>query len=305
MKYNGWYQAAFERDLTSAVTPLQVAGRHVIAVRIDDRMRVFDAACPHRGAHLGYGGCLEDRHVVCAFHGCRVKLGEKGKMSVAEIPSVCVGGCLFVCFSPAEPAVFADHIAAIDVDHFIVPGFELIVRAPAPLVIENAFDNSHFKPVHKIRNEPEFIVLPESPGTFAVSGTFQIPASRWQRTTGDDGTVAVPFVARAFSPHLVVSQMGGAHPYQVITSATPLVEGSTAVRLSIAIPAGPDRTPPSADMCQYLLKQSRSGIEADAAIWERMLECARPQYTVDDGVILRFRDFCGQFAQDKALACAS
>ena len=305
MKYNGWYQAAFERDLTNPVTPLQIAGRHLIAVRLDDRVRVFDATCPHRGAHLGYGGCLEERHVVCAFHGCRVKLGEKGKMSVPEITSVCVGGCLFVCFGPVDPTVFADHIAAIDADHFIVPGFELIVRAPAPLVIENAFDNSHFKPVHKIRNEPEFTILPETPGTFAVSGVFQIPASRWQRTTGNDGTIAVPFVARAFSPHLVVSQMGGAHPYQVITSAMPFPDGHTAIRLSIAIPAGPDRTPPPTELCEYLLKQSRGGIEADALIWERMLDCPNPQYTVDDGVILRFREFCAQFAHGKAPAYAS
>jgi phenylpropionate dioxygenase-like ring-hydroxylating dioxygenase large terminal subunit len=31
-------------------------------------LRVFDAHCPHQGAHLGHGGRLRDGCVGCPFH---------------------------------------------------------------------------------------------------------------------------------------------------------------------------------------------------------------------------------------------
>lgn len=32
-------------------------------------LRVFDAFCPHQGAHLGHGGSLDDDCLRCPFHG--------------------------------------------------------------------------------------------------------------------------------------------------------------------------------------------------------------------------------------------
>jgi nitrite reductase/ring-hydroxylating ferredoxin subunit len=47
-----------------------VAGEELIA-RTDATggLRVFDAYCPHQGAHLGYGGKLDDDCLRCPFHG--------------------------------------------------------------------------------------------------------------------------------------------------------------------------------------------------------------------------------------------
>lgn len=47
-----------------------VGDQEVVATRLDDgKVSVFDAFCPHQGAHLGHGGRLENGCLRCPFHG--------------------------------------------------------------------------------------------------------------------------------------------------------------------------------------------------------------------------------------------
>lgn len=51
------------------VNRFTVSGEELIAVKnIDGELNVFEAHCPHQGAHLGYGGELEDDCISCPFH---------------------------------------------------------------------------------------------------------------------------------------------------------------------------------------------------------------------------------------------
>ncbi|MGI9433162.1 MAG: Rieske 2Fe-2S domain-containing protein, partial [Myxococcota bacterium] len=58
---NGWFRVAFESEIEApSVTPLRYFGRDlVLAVFEDGTPQVFDAFCPHLGAHLGHGGAIE------------------------------------------------------------------------------------------------------------------------------------------------------------------------------------------------------------------------------------------------------
>ena len=52
------------------VHPYNVAGEELIAFKGEDgNIRIFDAYCPHQGAHLGHGGMLKNDSVRCPFHG--------------------------------------------------------------------------------------------------------------------------------------------------------------------------------------------------------------------------------------------
>jgi nitrite reductase/ring-hydroxylating ferredoxin subunit len=52
------------------VLPYGVSGEELIAFKDEQgEVHVFDAYCPHQGAHLGRGGKLEDDAVRCPFHG--------------------------------------------------------------------------------------------------------------------------------------------------------------------------------------------------------------------------------------------
>src|SRR5690349_18065891 len=77
MSLHGWYQVAFERDLQRELTPASLGATRLLLVR-GEGVRAFDATCPHRGAHLGFGGRLEGDAVRCPFHGYRIGLTAAG-----------------------------------------------------------------------------------------------------------------------------------------------------------------------------------------------------------------------------------
>src|SRR3954471_10338253 len=96
MRY-GWYQLAFERELSAELTPLRSA-LPLVALRTRKGVRVFDAVCPHRGAHLGFGGRADQDAIICPFHGYRIGIGtqcEEKAYRVREYSTLLVGGMLF------------------------------------------------------------------------------------------------------------------------------------------------------------------------------------------------------------------
>ena len=68
---NGWFLVAYSDELPCGkVMPLYYFGQHLILFRTaDGKAQVFNAYCPHLGAHLGYGGCVEGNTIHCPFHG--------------------------------------------------------------------------------------------------------------------------------------------------------------------------------------------------------------------------------------------
>ena len=69
---SSWYQVAWADDVPPGTTrPLQYFGEELVLWRGHDGvLRLFDAFCPHLGAHMGYGGWVEGRdELVCPFHG--------------------------------------------------------------------------------------------------------------------------------------------------------------------------------------------------------------------------------------------
>ncbi|MGH2844215.1 MAG: Rieske 2Fe-2S domain-containing protein [Solirubrobacteraceae bacterium] len=316
--YRGWCQAAYEHELDAELTPVVVGPTPLVLARTPESIRAFDASCPHRGAHLGYGGQLDGDVIICPFHGKRIGLGAgTGRYRVREHPVLGYGGMVFVHRGAGPDNGFGTFLDGLAASHLFIPGFSRSVTARADLVVENAFDATHFRPVHGIANEPSFTILAEEPacpneparpnetaqtGTFAVTGTFVLPASPWQRARPGTHTgtrnMSVPFVARAFSPYIVVSRLGGDHPYVTITAATPRPEGGCVIRFSLAIPTM-THAAISADrregLYRYLMERSLAGIEQDVPIWEHLIEPPAPGYDAADGVVVAFREFRESF----------
>ncbi len=294
--YRGWYQAAYERELVGEITPVELGQRPIALVRDGERIRAIDAACPHRGANLGFGGRLHGGTVVCPFHGKRIGLGlESGEpWWTTEHPTLGYGGLIFVRLGEPEENGLEAQLEGLAADHYFIPGPVLRARVAADMVIENAIDDAHFHTVHAVANQPSFTIRTSEAGEFAVAGEFVVPPSDWQRTAG--GThLRVPFTARVLSPSLVVSRMGGDHPYTVITGATPTADGGCAIRMSLAVPAGPGGEPPDAERCRYLLRQSQAGIEQDIPIWEHLVAGAPNRLAAGDATIAGYREFCRRF----------
>src|SRR4051812_5445857 len=67
----GWYQIGWTDDFPpGTAVPLHYFDQELVAFRTAaGAVSVLDAYCPHLGAHLGYGGTVEDDCIRCPFHG--------------------------------------------------------------------------------------------------------------------------------------------------------------------------------------------------------------------------------------------
>jgi phenylpropionate dioxygenase-like ring-hydroxylating dioxygenase large terminal subunit len=308
MYSHGWFQIAFDSDVTSDVSATSIGPRKLVIVRTPEGVRVADAICPHRGANLAFGGLYRQGALLCPFHGHRIALGSVSapQYCVREYKTASLGKLLFVQLSEHEDNGFARKMAVLSSETMLVPGFSLKVRAAPDIVIENAFDQTHFGPVHGIKVEGSFRMLPSQCGEFAVEGVFTLPPSNWQRTQTEEHAGRVDFVARAFSPGLVVSELTGPHPYTVITAATPCSDGSCIIRLSLGIPLPEAATPDRDSLIEFLLRRSRSGLDRDRVVWEHMSPGISPQYMDADETVVAFRHFCVRFTEENALeSCES
>ena len=282
----GWYLLAFEHNVDRDLTPACVGDRRLVLVRQDGRLRVFDATCPHRGAHLAYGGRLCDDVIVCPFHGYSIRMGDDDgrQFSVREYTVSTIGGMVFVRLSEEHDNGWIDHLEDLERTHFIVNGFEMPVRAPMETVIENAFDQRHFHSVHGIRTDA-FMVRTSEHGALIVESTFYVPTRR--------GSVEpAPYRAFVVSPGLVAVELRGPSPYTVITGATETPAGGCVIRLSLAFPKAGSTTPPPAAACERLLEHSRRGLEEDRVVWENLSTSIQPRWMPEDRPSQQFLEFC-------------
>jgi 3-ketosteroid 9alpha-monooxygenase subunit A len=290
----GWHQVAFDRELNEGVNPLAVE-RRLIAVRRGEKIRIFDAVCPHRGAHLGHGGRLEDEAIVCPFHARRIALGSAAGSGyrIAEHEAFSIGGMVFAHLSGDEGGDVPFILRSIDRDHEFIPGFSMRVPVPAELVIENGFDALHFQPVHSLCTQPSLTVVSEEGGELRVEGVFSVLRSPWQN--GPSPVISVPYAARGLSPGLVLSHLGGGNPIYLLTAATPLSPMECTIRLTIAVPAGAGNTASEAARREYVLTQARKGLELDLEIWRNLAPDAPARYAPEDAPVIAFRRYVSRF----------
>jgi hypothetical protein len=115
----------------------------------------------------------------------------------------------------------------------------------------------------------------------------------------DDGTtfVEVPLLARAYSPNLTITQVavgGGDHPHFVIASAVPMLDGTSTIRLSVAMPVIEGFDPPQ-ELADLIMQFESMGLEQDRPVWENLALNATPKYTAEDDNVLKYRKFCERF----------
>ncbi|NQZ97254.1 MAG: Rieske 2Fe-2S domain-containing protein [Myxococcales bacterium] len=67
----GWFAVDVSAALAPGeVKPCRYFGRDLVLFRTTaGEATLFDAHCPHLGAHLGHGGTVEGENLVCPFHG--------------------------------------------------------------------------------------------------------------------------------------------------------------------------------------------------------------------------------------------
>lgn len=166
---SGWFGVAFSHEVAPGeVKRVQFAGREVVAFRTrSGRAAVFEAHCPHLGAHFGHGGSVEGETLRCPMHDFRFDV--EGRCTAVglchtHLPSARAGalhvrensGILFAWHHPdgAAPTWEPPQLADAPLTDGPSQRRQLVVRSHVQDLAENLFDVSHLAHVHGYE-EPE------------------------------------------------------------------------------------------------------------------------------------------------------
>ncbi|WP_071187186.1 aromatic ring-hydroxylating dioxygenase subunit alpha [Trichormus sp. NMC-1] len=156
----GWYWVIPSRKLrVYEVKSVTVLGRELVIYRGQDKRAViFDAYCPHMGAHLAEGK-VEGNELRCFFHHWKYDsegfcvdvpcLDEPINIKAKTWPTAEKYGMIWVWTgeTPQQPLPFISELEIEECDSSF--GARFITNCHPNVVMVNAIDTQHFNTVHK------------------------------------------------------------------------------------------------------------------------------------------------------------
>lgn len=301
----GWYLALYGDELpVGGVRALDYLGRRLVAYRGEDGgAAIFDAYCPHLGAHLAIGGRVVDGALACPFHGwefersgrCRRIPYAKRIPAQARLRAYPVSernGALWFWFDPeaGEPDFEVPVLPEWGSAEWGSAWHHTVwaVRAHPLDILENGIDWPHSAPVHGF-DAPR--------GVFAFEG----PLYRWGADTGktiellDAQREDFRFRVETWGLGLSHVHYDGLFSVLFQIGQTPIDARTTRIAFSILSRAR-DRADPEIGpaLARYVADNIRT-FEQDFPIWEHKTFRARPLLCDGDGPIPAFRSWAAQF----------
>ena len=304
---NGWFSVGGGEDLVGGgVRPVHYLGRDLVLFRGEDgRARVFDAHCPHFGAHLGVGGRVCGDGVVCPFHGWRFD----GEGRLAQVPqleqtprasvhawSVCErNGRIFVWHHNAGGPPSFDVIGYRHDEERWTPWRENTyrVRVHVQDLTENIIDRAHFAAVHDM--------APPDQDRFEVSfsGASMIVEQSLKVTAMSESGIEVSTRTTTCGPGIAAIEVNQG-PLEMLTyiAQTPVDDEFTEVSLLFSMKRLPDEM--ATESISGLNDQiTNEQFTQDVPIWENKIYRERPIITRVDGPVAQYRRWFRQFYSDE------
>ncbi len=298
---NGWFQVAYSDELTPGdVVPLTYFGTELVLYRdTAGAAHVLDAYCPHLGAHLGYGGRVEDDCIRCPFHAWRFDGdGRCVEVPYAEkIPPLArldawpvfeANGLVMVYHhmdrqTPAwTPPELPEYTSDSWTDY---TRRRWKIRTHNQEMAENGVDSAHFKYVHG---------TPEQPATRAeIDGHIFRVRSPVQYSTPQgaiEGQIASDSYAFGFS----TVRFTGIVETLLVSSVTPIDGEYVDVRFSFKTKKiGNDAM--TSNVGRAFIAEIERQLGQDIPIWEHKMMKMRSVLCDGDGPIGLFRRWAKQF----------
>jgi 3-ketosteroid 9alpha-monooxygenase subunit A len=300
---NGWFSVAAGADLAPGdVRPLTYLGRELVLFRGEDGVaRVFDAYCPHLGAHLGIGGRVCGDGIACPFHGWRFD----GAGQLVEVPGLdrkppASASAWPVC--ERNGRIFVLHHGDGLPPNYEVTGYRpdesewtpwrsnsYRVRVHVQDLTENIIDRSHFSAVHDM-------AAPDS-DHFEVrfEGTSMIVDQSLKVTAVDVAGYEIQTTSTTCGPGIVAVEVSQ-DPIEMLTyiTQTPIDEELTEINLCFSMKALPDEEA-TQSISELNDRITNEQFTQDVPIWENKIYRERPMLTKNDGPVAQYRRWFRQF----------
>lgn len=167
----GWYQVEISKKITKGkIHSFNFFGKSIVCVRAEDgTVSVFDAHCPHLGAHLGVGGKVEGNNLVCPFHGWKFntqgdcveipycsKIPKRAQLQRYPVKEVNEAVFIYYSHDYREPEfdlpVFPEFS---DSKWSRVQNLRYVIESHVQEMAENALDTGHFPLIHQMAEVPK------------------------------------------------------------------------------------------------------------------------------------------------------
>jgi nitrite reductase/ring-hydroxylating ferredoxin subunit len=300
---NGWFSVSASDQLAPGeVRALVYLGRDLVLFRGEDGVaRVFDAYCPHLGAHLGVGGQVCGEGIACPFHGWM--FDGDGHLShvpgLDQPPRVATKAWMV---SERNGRIFVWHHADGGQPDYDVIGYRLEqsswtpwrcntyqVRAHVQDLTENIIDRSHFSRVHDM--------APPESDHFEVrfDGTSMIVEQSLKVTAVDVVGYEIQTTTTTCGPGIVAVEVHQ-DPIEMLTYITqsPIDEELTEVNLSFSMKALSDEKA-TESISELNDRITNEQFTQDVPIWENKIYRERPIITKIDGPLREYRRWFQQF----------
>ena len=300
---NGWFGIGACEDLAVGdVQAVRYLGRDLALFRGGDgTARVFDAHCPHLGAHLGVGGRVCGDGIACPFHGWRFD-GDGALVKVPGLDRPPRAGAKAWEVCECNGRIFVWHHA-----DGVPPSFDVIgyrpdesawtpwrsssyrVRVHVQDLTENIIDRSHFSTVHDMK-PPEFEHF-----EVRFSGASMVVDQRLSVTAVSEVGFEVSTTTTTCGPGIVAVEVSQ-DPIEMLTyiTQTPIDDELTEVALCFSMKRLEDEA--ATESISELNDQvTNLQFTQDVPIWENKIYRERPIITKVDGPVAQYRRWFRQF----------
>jgi 3-ketosteroid 9alpha-monooxygenase subunit A len=305
-----WYQVARSKEIARGrTTTLRYFGRDLVGYRgTDNRVRIYDAHCPHLGAHLGVGGIIDGNSIVCPFHAWKFdgdgvcqqipycdRIPQRARLRAYPVREQ--HGLVFIYYSddrrapefalPTFPE-FGDAAWSRPAD------LQYEIRSHVQEMAENALDTGHFPGVHDLSSVPnvESLDVEESQLTVRMKGERRVFGLR----------SPMDFTLRAVGLGFVLGATE-TRPVSIraIHAVTPI--DSERLRVTVTYVFKKDFNPLRTLVLHAALgREVRNFTSGDRRILENKRYVERPTLCATDGPIGALRKWARRFYDEAAVA---
>jgi len=310
---SGWFRVAGADEVQSgAVRPLRALGRDLVLLRTaEGTPHVFDAHCPHLGAHLGFGGRVVEGTLQCPFHGWRyapdgscvhvpgaARIPPAARLRSWPVVEWC--GQLMLWHHPHGSGPEWDLPEVPEwgaADWSFRPANEWVIRSHTQEFGENGMDLAHFPFLHAQQTTTIRSESLEIAGPILTHRTFQRYtifglARFWMPEV--TGPLDMTLVGPGCAINRASVEAGIRLSYTYLFFFTPKEDERVEVRSTLGMRRLGNRLAESLLMRKAIREGART-IEQDIPIWENKLYRERPLLSEADGPIMQYRRWYRQF----------